>query len=315
MLRFTVFYLLLALSLEAQTISRTKVGMGTFITLSLEQSDKRYFNKAFEIFRDVELSLSSYNPKTPIYRLNRDKKVKLDAYSYEALRLAERYYKESDAYFDITVGSITKDIYRFGEEEHIATREELHESQVGFSALEFSKESARLQEGVKVDLGGMGKGFGVDKVAEFFRANAVHNAVISASGDIHCLNRCFIEVQNPFGEMFFASFKTISSDMGVSTSGNYNRYVGSKEHNHLIDPKAKASQERFISITLISQLPNSDLDAYATAASVMPREKAYKFLDSKKLAYIVMQSDKELRVSANINYYAEDLLINYAVKK
>ena len=288
--------------------------MGTFITIFLDKDDKKHFNNTFKILKDVELSLSSYNSQTPIYKLNRDKKAKLDAYSYEALRLAKRYYKESDAYFDITVGSITKDIYTFGEDEHIATNTELKESKVDFEALSFTQTSARLQKGVKVDLGGMGKGFGVDKVVEYLRANAVHNAVVSASGDIRCLNRCTLRVQNPFGKEFFGAFKTIDRDMGVSTSVNYNRYVWSTHYNHLIDPKAKSSQTRFISITLISHLPNSDLDAYATAASVMPTQKAYDFLNSKELAYIVIQSDKELKISANINSYIEDLIINYAVK-
>lgn len=47
----------------------------------------------------------------------------------------------------------------------------------------------------------------------------------------------------------------------------------------------------------------------------MPINKAYSFLDSLDLAYIVLQSDRELKVSSNISKYTKDLLINYAVKK
>ena len=315
MLRFIVFYLLLAFTSEAKTLTRTQVGMGTFISVSLDSADKKHFKKAFKIMRDVELSLSSYNPQTPIYKLNRDKKTKLDAYSFEALRLSQRYYKESGGYFDITVGSITKDLYAFGEKERVPKTQELQDSFIGFGALEFTPEQARLKENAKVDLGGMGKGFGVDKVSDYLKKNSISNAVVSASGDIRCLNVCRIEVQNPFGDGFLAAFSTVDGDMGVSTSGNYNRYVKSTKHNHLIDPKSKVSQQGFISITLISRLSSSDLDAYATAASVMPIEEAYAFLNSKELAYVVMQSDKELVVSANVNHYVKDLIINYAVKK
>jgi thiamine biosynthesis lipoprotein len=50
-------------------------------------------------------------------------------------------------------------------------------------------------------------------------------------------------------------------------------------------------------------MPNSHLDAYATAASVMPIQKAYKFLDSIGVGYIVLQSDRELVVSKNISKF------------
>ena len=203
----------------------------------------------------------------------------------------------------------------FGEEERVPSTKELQNSLVNFGVLTFTQEEASLQANAKVDLGGMGKGYGVDKVVEYLKENSISNAIVSASGDIRCLNACRVEVQNPFDEGFLAAFNTQESDMGISTSGNYNRYVKSTKHNHLIDPKTKASQNKFVSITLVSNLPNSDLDAYATAASIMPIDKAYVFLNSKELAYIVMQSDKEIVVSSNINFYIKDLIINYAVKK
>ncbi|MDQ7069017.1 MAG: FAD:protein FMN transferase [Sulfurimonas sp.] len=62
---------------------------------------------------------------------------------------------------------------------------------------------------------------------------------------------------------------------------------GLSDNNHLINPKTKESQKSFISLTLISTLPNSDIDAYATAASVMPKELAYRFLNSLDVGYII----------------------------
>ena len=64
----------------------------------------------------------------------------------------------------------------------------------------------------------------------------------------------------------------------ISTSGNYRRYVQNSDYNHLINPKTRASQKTFASISLISdRYSNSDLDAYATAASVMPKQKPSLF--------------------------------------
>ncbi len=62
-------------------------------------------------------------------------------------------------------------------------------------------------------------------------------------------------------------------------------------------------------------MTSSYLDAYATASSVMPIKKAYEFLESLGVAYIVLQSDKNLVISENISKYTENLLVNNTAKK
>lgn len=289
--------------------------MSTFITIKTDEKNSNLINNAFLIMKNVEMSLSSYDSNAKIFMLNRDLHVTLDDYAYEALSLSKKYYEQTDGYFDVTVGSITKDLYRFGEEARVATPLELKNAKVGFNALRFDKKEAFIDKGIKVDLGGMGKGFGVDKVAEYFRKNSIRYATISASGDIRCLSTCKVDVQNPFAEEeSLLSFETIKDDLGITTSGNYNRYVISTNHNHLIDPKAKKPQTKFISITLIGEISSSDLDAYATAASVMPLQKAYDFLDKTGVSYIILQSDKELVISDNISKYVKNLIKHDAVK-
>ncbi|MCW8894467.1 MAG: FAD:protein FMN transferase [Sulfurimonas sp.] len=315
MFRNLFFIVVLALSLEAKTLSRTQVIMSTFVTISVDEKDKNYIEDGFDIIKDVDLSLSSYNPKAKIFLLNKNRHVELDNYSLEALKLSQKYYIKSDGYFDITIGSITKDLYRFGEAERLVSIQELKSAKVDFKGLHVQNNKASLDAGIKVDLGGMGKGFAVDKVAQFFRNSGVKNATISASGDIRCLSTCSIDVQDPFGEGILLSFETAKKDLGITTSGNYNRYVESTKNNHLINPKLKQSQTKFISITLIGDMSNSDLDAYATASSVMPMEKAYEFLERIGAGYIVLQSDKNLVVSKNISKYVTNLLFNNAAKK
>lgn len=315
MFRNLLLFFVLALSLEAKTISRTQVIMSTFITITVDEKDKNYIEDGFNIIKDIDMSLSSYNQKAKIFLLNKNRHVELDEYSLEALDLSKKYYINSDGYFDITIGSITKDLYRFGEDERLATTQELRDAKVSFRGLHVQNKIASLDTGIKVDLGGMGKGFAVDKVARCFKEKNVKDAIISASGDIRCLSTCSIDVQDPFSDGLLLSFETTKKDLGITTSGNYNRYVASTKNNHLIDPKLKQSQTKFISITLIGDMSNSDLDAYATASSVMPIKKAYEFLESIGVGYIVLQSDKNLVVSKNISEYTVNLLVNNTVKK
>ena len=315
MLRSLFLIVILAFSLHASMVSRTKVGMGTFITISVGEEYKNHLENSFKIMSDVEASLSSYNPSSKIYQLNKNKEIDLDFFTYEALKFSTKYYRQTDKHFDITVGSITKDLYHFGEEERVPKESELQKAKVSFKDLYISKTKAFINEGVKVDLGGMGKGYGVDKVIEYLKSQGIDKAIVSASGDIRCLGECVIKVQNPFGERYLASFEMESGEVGVSTSGNYNRYVKTKENNHLINPKVKKPQQNFISITLISKLPSADLDAYATAVSVMPVKSAYEFLNTHALAYIIMQSDGELRVSENISEFVKNLVFYNGVEK
>ncbi len=277
-----------------QLITRTQMHMGTLVSVSLMSENKDEIQKSFDLIHDVEMSLSSYAPQADVYRLNHAESIDATHYTLEAIALSKRYYKESNGYFDITVGSITKNAYRFGEDEKVPDEKELDTTLLNINGINIQDTKITLKKGVFIDLGGMGKGYAVDTVAKYLKGKGISDGVIAASGDIRCLGVCKVEIQNPFGESIIGSFMTGSADTGVSTSGNYRRFVKSKEHNHLIDPKKKRSQKNFASITLVSKLPNSDLDAYATAAGVMPIEKALTFLKERPLEYILITNDKKV---------------------
>jgi thiamine biosynthesis lipoprotein len=315
MLKYFCVLLVLSLTLNAEMVSRTKVLMGTFVTVSVDEKDKKHIRAVYKIINRVDDSLSSYKKNSSVFKLNRDKNSSIDFYLYEALKLSKNYYDKTDGYFNIAVGSITKDLYRFGEEEKVASEDELKNSNISIESLVFDEKHAFISSDIKIDLGGMGKGFAVDKAVEYLKTNDVKKAIVAASGDIRCLGNCKIEINNPLADKPLAEFITSKSNIGITTSGNYNRYVKNKKNNHLINPKLKHPQKEFISVTLISELNSSDLDAYATAVSVMPKKKAYKFLDENKIAYIILESSKELIISKNIDFYVDNLIINYTAKE
>lgn len=271
--------------------------MATFVTINLPLNNAQLVQDGFNEFRKVELELSNYNHQATLYKLNHDPSTKITPYLQEALLLSQKYREESRGYFDVRVGAITKESFHFGENEVIPSKEFLKEID--------------LQKRDQIDLGGMGKGFGVDKVKKLFRSKDVKEAIIAASGDIYCFGECSIAVQNPFveGESYL-TFKM--RDSAVSTSGNYRRFVKSKKYNHLINPKTKQSEQTFASITLISKLPNSDIDAYATAASVMSVKEAQLFLNRFDLAYILILNTKELIMSQNIEDFVDSLELKEA---
>lgn len=295
-INFICIYVLNSIVYAEELIKRTQVMMGTYISVSLEKDQLPLSSEVFKRLHQVEMALSSYDKNAEIYRLNHESKVLLSSDTYEALVLAKQYYKDTNGYFDVTIGSITKGLFHFGEKERIPSNKELLDARVDFHGLHFNKDKAWIDKGIKIDLGGMGKGFGVDKVVELLQYKGLRKGVIALSGDIFCLHACEMAIQDPFSSHALASFKMAQSNTSISSSGNYQRYVKSKEYNHLINPKTKKSQKSFASISLVStKYNNADLDAYATAASVMPRHKAFSFLNKMKdIGYLVVDENKKI---------------------
>lgn len=283
--------------------------MGTYVSITLEKKNLPISNLVFNRIRKVEKALSSYDKEAEIYRLNHLNVTKISADTYEALSLSRQYYIQTQGYFDVTIGSITKGLFHFGEEERIPTQKELLEAKVDFKGLHFTKKKAWIDEGVKVDLGGMGKGFGVDKAVELLKEQGVLRGVVALSGDIFCLHACKMSIQDPFSSSVLVNFTMAQKNTAISTSGNYRRYVKSLQHNHLINPKTRVSQKTFASISLISdQYSNSDLDAYATAASVMPKREAFSFLESfRGLGYLVVSNDNKMVMNETFKSLTKEL--------
>jgi len=306
-MRSLFILILLPSLLFCEMLERTQVLMGTFVKISLPKEDTQAVQESFDILHAVDRALSSYDKQADIYLLNHNRTAELTPYSYEALTLSKKYYDRSDGYFDIAVGSITKGLYQFGEDEKIAREDDLSSANTDIRGLHFNPNKAWLEKGIVIDLGGMGKGFGVDKVAEYLHDENITQGVIALSGDIRCLDVCNMGIQNPFGEGLVAEFRTKEPNTAISTSGNYHRYVESTKHNHLIDPKKRASQQLFASITLLSHGSNSDIDAYATAASVMALENARLFLDSLDVGYVLITNSGDQYVSDNFGMFVEQL--------
>ena len=314
MYKLFLSFLFLALSSSnaQELVTRTQVLMGTYASITAEQEKNSVMNLVFERMKKVEKALSSYDNEAEIYRLNHFKSVKISSDTYEALSLCKKYYMQTDGYFDITIGSITKGLYHFGENKtKLPHALELKKAKVDFKGLHFNAHKAWVDEGITIDLGGMGKGFGVDKAIEVLKEQDVTKGVVSLSGDIRCLHRCEMQIQHPFKEGLLASFTMSNKGMGISTSGNYRRYIKSKEHNHLINPKSRQSQKNFASISLISKtLSNSDLDAYATAVSVMPKDEAIGFLNRQNdLGYLMMTNKRELYLNDDFKRMTKGLIL------
>lgn len=293
---FLFFLLLPALLFSQELQRRTQALMGTFVHITLPAHHNRHITQSFNLIRKIEHSLSSYDNKALVYRLNHSHQVPYDGYLADAIEKSKQYYHDTDGYFDITIGSISKKLYRFGEvNSTIPSQKSLDDALLNIHGITVNKAHIGTQDNITLDLGGVGKGLGVDHVASYLQEQNITQGIIALSGDIRCLDRCTFGIQSPFKDAPFAMFHAKIPQLSISTSGIYRRYVETQAHHHLIDPKRARQGKAFISVSLFTKADNTKIDAYATAISVMPKEKAFAFLDKhKEIGYILMTQDKKV---------------------
>ena len=275
--------------LFSKDLQRQQILMGTFAKITLEKQYQHKIQKGFQLIKKIEKSLSSYNKKALLYQLNQNKKIEADSFLLEAIQKSKKYYQCSNGYFDITIGSVTKKLYHFGEVEEIPSKEVLKEAKTNINAIHLYNNIIMLEKNITLDLGGMGKGFAVDKVANYYKEENITHGIIALSGDIQALHPTTIYIDSPFQKKPFVALETLYPNTSVSTSGTYRRYIKNQKYHHLINPKSKEQGRSFVSITLITYANNSLIDAMATAIGVMNQEEALDFLaQHKNIGYLLV---------------------------
>ena len=273
--------------------SRTQVHMGTLIGVNVE--DQNLSDEVFFLFSDLDNRLSTYKADSEISRLNRDLDLNVSEVTRRVLERSMEMSRISNGAFDVTIGSVTHGAYRFGyDNEHLPSKQQLQKSEkyVGAHRMKVEGNHVTLLANTIIDLGGIGKGYAVDLAMDMLQKRGVIRSVVAASGDVGCLGECTIEIQDPFHPSgHIATITSTLPRLAVSTSGNYERYIKNKTHNHLIDPKTGISQQRYASITLIDTSDNTRIDALATAVSIMEENKAIAMLKKLKISYVFIRND------------------------
>ena len=295
--------------------TRTQVLMGTFVSITLPHTDRHKITRSFELIKRIEDSLSTYDSHATLAKLNKNHQVKIDPYLAEAITLSRAYYAQTNGYFDVTIGSITKDLYHLGEEKtYSPSKQDLQSATLNMNGITINDHYIKSDKNITIDLGGMGKGYGVDKVSSYLKDQNVTEGIVALSGDIRCLKRCEIVLQSPYTEETFANITSKHRDLSISTSGTYRRYATTKEEHHLINPKTASQGKAFVSVSLFTTADNTKIDAYATALSVMPKEEALSFLKAhKEIGFVLVDAQGKI-LYGNLTGLVDIAWIDYSEK-
>ncbi|MBE0479150.1 FAD:protein FMN transferase, partial [Candidatus Aerophobetes bacterium] len=257
---------------EPSYITQTQIIMATEVTIKAKASSED-IKKAFEAIRKIDYLMNDYNPESEISLLNREGKREVSPELAEVVDRAIHFSRITEGAFDITVLPLVRLWQRMEKEKRPPTSEELKDtlSLVGYEKIKVDNNILLLEkEGMGLDVGGIAKGYAVDKAIDVLRKRGVKNALVNAGGDLYCLGEApqgkwKIGIQNPrkMGEII----EVIEvKDRAVATSGDYLRYymIWGKRFGHIINPDTVWTvQDNPMSVTIVCSNV-TDADALAT---------------------------------------------------
>jgi len=273
--------------------------MGTVFTVAAygDEHDRlaEVIQLAFEEIDRLDAQMSNYKPTSEISHINRQAASNRVLVEPELFRLIEeslRHSAETEGAFDITVGSLVKAWGFFGGKGRVPPRAEIARAlwQTGYRHVELDTGQRTIhfaRSGMELDLGGIAKGFAVDKVVKILRAHGITTALISAGrSTIYALRAppgelgWPVTVRDPYvsgkgSDVFYLR------NCALSTSGSYQKSFtfDGGTYAHILDPRTGFPATGVLSASVVA-LSASVSDALATAFVVLGVKGSRKYVES-----------------------------------
>ncbi|GAI74353.1 unnamed protein product, partial [marine sediment metagenome] len=171
-------------------LKQTEMIMGTLVEITVIPANEKAIRQAFEALKKVDALMSTYKEDSEISILNREGKAQVSEETLEVIEDAIKFSNLTDGAFDITCRPLINLWKKAKKEEKVPTEEEIEEaiSLVGYQRIILEGNQIRLEkEGMQIDLGGIAKGYAVDKAIEALKKNSIKRALVNAGGDLYGL--------------------------------------------------------------------------------------------------------------------------------
>jgi thiamine biosynthesis lipoprotein len=277
--------------------SRTEFLMGTTCSLALyERTSKGVMDRMFERVKAIEGNMSFKHPDSEVSAINAKAGITPVAVSedtFYVIRKALRYSAMTDGHFDITIGPLV-DLWGIGTaDEQVPTEEAVRKllPLVDYRkvVLDESQRTVFLQEkGMKIDLGGIAKGYAADEAVAVLREEGVERAIVDFGGNIYTMGKKAEErpwrvgIQNPDGRRGSYIGIVEVTEAAVVSSGDYERYFerdGVRYHHILNTGSGYPVRNGVSSCTLVAESA-LQADALTTAIFSMGVEEGLAYIES-----------------------------------
>lgn len=271
---------------------------GTTYKIVYLNSSQNYQKSIDSLFYLMNKSLSTYISTSDISRINNgDSTVVVDDLFLEVFYKSKMIYKETNGYFDPTVGNLVN-AWGFGPniEKRNLTSDEVNKQMqfVGFNRVEVVNRKVKKDNlNIYLDFNAIAKGFGIDVIARFLNSKKITNYLVEIGGEIRTQGTkennipWVIKLIDPVNKEDLKGYKNLNlSNKSMATSGNYRKFrltADGQKYVHTINPKTGyAKESNLLSASVIARLDCADVDAYATAFMAMGLKKVKSFLLTHK---------------------------------
>ncbi len=294
-----------------------QISMGTMIEITLLSEDEEVARKAalqaFQEIKRIEQLMSPWIEASDVSRLNRSagkEWVEVSRETSEVIRKAQEISRMSEGGFDITIAPLTQ-LWRKAREKGVPPSSE--EVKKILDLVNFRNISTRSdgkvflkKKEMAIDLGGIAKGYAVDRAFEILTSLGYKNLIVNAGGDLRVggLKKgepWSIGIQDPRSpEKVMATISV--SDSAIATSGDYEKFFfhQGKRYHHILNPKTGFPADGCQSVTILSK-DGMTTDGLATAVFVLGPEKGYALCQRiEGVEYLIVDQEGKILFSPNL---------------
>ena len=301
--------------------------MGTRCTLTAFHYDQPLVERAIESalveIARLDALLTTWQPSSEISRINEaagnGEPIAVSAETFEVLERSLWVARATEGAFDISVGAF-KGLWKFDEDNDgsLPKRADVlaRLSLVDYRdiLLDGARRTARLARAHQsITLGGIAKGFIVDRAVAKLREAGLTDFLVQAGGDLYAAGKhgdrpWHVGIQDPRapsrdGRSTDSSFAMISlGDAAFNTSGDYERFVikDGRRYHHILDPKTGYPVMHTRSVTVLA--PTSFVaDTLDTAVFVLGAERGMRLIESQPgVEAVIVDAKNQVHVSRGL---------------
>ena len=277
--------------------------MGTNVTVWLWTGNERAAAQAAEaVFAEMkrlDKEMTTWDPRSEVSQINTAagaRPVKVSAETFAVIERSIDVSKRSKGLFDITVGAF-KGLWKFDQDmdrtlpDPADVKKRLALVNWKDIALDPRQRAVFLKrKGMSITLGGIAKGYAVDKCVELLRKRGFTDFMMQAGGDMYIAGKkgtdpWMVAIRDPRGETntYFATAPI--ENHSFSTSGDYERgfVLDGVRYHHIIDPRTGQPARASRSVTIRAK-DAFTADAWSKVLFIMGPAAALELIKREKLA-------------------------------
>jgi thiamine biosynthesis lipoprotein len=271
-----------------------------------EEQAKRACAAAFERMAELEQILSDYRPTSELMQLCAKAggpPVKISDDLYSVLERALQVAKRSEGAFDPTIGPMVALWRRARRSGQFPTPQEREQARaiVGWQKVRLDpheRTAQLLTAGMRLDLGGIAKGYACDEGQRVLRKHGIRSAMIEMGGDI------VVSDAPPGRKGWRIAIPNATKDgspriehlrnAGISTSGDTEQFVefDGRRYSHIVDPRTGLGLTTRIAVTVVAA-DGLTADSLSTAISVLGAERGRALARAYRARAVYIRSPKE----------------------